>query len=177
MDQQVKERALKRLFDSPSFKVEAGDVFRTKDGYELIFITPTYYVRHKIWDSTVSDGGAVNDQPDGTYVAQYIKNSWSAVFVDVGRRFLDGGFRKDTGRRHFIVEIEPRVFRYGAGCRSFRSLTQALDHWDEDHPGPMRLTKRAMAIKLFSRAVRAGFMTAARAGLPIALLRKKRRKR
>jgi hypothetical protein len=95
------------------------------------------------------EAGTVN--PNGNY----------RLFA-IEAKVLPGFYRNSVGDRlHALVEV-PDVDGWGrvnyiAGCRTFASYAEAMEHWKEPLKFTYRKEKRALAKRLYTQAVKLGW--------------------
>lgn len=153
-NEQLLERIARRRGD-----VRVGDVYRGSiPGYRYIVLRTDGTMSGSEFAAIGARGEVDGWRTGGSVI--------TGGLIDIGRRVIDGGERGDTGRHHFIVETEPGIFRYGAGCHSFASLKSALEHWAPGNAwSEQRPWKRAKAKELFREAYANGWISASEAGV------------
>lgn len=170
MKQAEKEKWLLARLELAGPTWQVGDVFTEDDGQEHIIISPNYVaciVYNHRGHARAASGyelGPTERPGNGTY-----------NLTDVNRRTIDMGYRGGTSRRHYLVETKRGKFIYGAGCRSFNSLAEAMEHWREKMPGAERQKKRWLVKAAYRQAAKLGWIKPTAADVKVKAKKKVKR--
>ncbi len=170
MKQTEKEKSLLARLELALPNWQIGDVFTEDDGQEHIIISPNYVaciVYNHRGQAKAASGYELghSERPgNGNY-----------NLTDVNRRTIDMGYRGGTSRRHYLAETKRGKFIYGAGCRSFNSLAEALEHWRERLPGANRKEKRSLVKAAYKQAAKFGWVKPTEAGVKVKARKKVKR--
>ena len=170
MKQTEKEKWLLTRLEMAKPQWQIGDVFAEDDGQEHIIVSPNFvaYIRYNHRGQATASAGYERD-PVGT------PGNGAYNLTDVNRRSIDMGYRGETSRRHYLVETRNGKFIYGAGCRSFNSLAEALEHWRERLPGANRKEKRRLVQAAYTLAAKLGWIKPTAASVKVKARKKVKR--
>ena len=172
MKQTEKEKWLLARLEAAKPHWQIGDVFTEDDDQEHIIVSPNFVacIRYNHRGQATASAGYERDPGAGT------PGNGAYNLTDVNRRTIDMGYRRETtSRRHYLVETKRGKFIYGAGCRSFNSLAEALEHWRERMPGADRKEKRRLVQAAYKQAAKLGWIKPTEAGVKVKARKKVKR--